>query len=484
MAQPVSDVGAAPRSYNILSLDGGGTWAILQAMALADLYGAETPGRAILQTFQLVVANSGGSLTAAGLMADMTPAALIAEFSSDSVRRQVFTRLSWLETFPRSAIPGFRLGPKYRTSAKLGALTAILDRYDPGLAQQPIQTLPWRMAQRGVSVPHLLLLAYDYDTNRAKFLRTNLRSHAGAQKFRAARAAGAPEYDTTLAEAVHASTNAPVNFFDAPAEISHSGQPIRTWDGAIAGYNNPILAGITEALANGVNRKTIRILSLGTGSVVLPQPGGPFTPAHPWLVAQRETPGLLRDLEKLSLSILENPPDVATYMAHMMIDDQLDYLRAERWDDPVRQETRIVRFNPLLQPIVRPGTEIFDVPGAHSRHPARLSPDEFMRLMQLDLDAVEDLDVALIQRFGRLWIDEWVNNQPILADATKVESELGQRWYSQGRKQARKLGLAPPPDPAKAAAEAQIVDDKHALEEAMRQAAQGGRSAARDTVPA
>ncbi len=42
-------------SYKILSLDGGGTWALLQAMALEDLYQG-CSGHEILSNFDLAVA--------------------------------------------------------------------------------------------------------------------------------------------------------------------------------------------------------------------------------------------------------------------------------------------------------------------------------------------------------------------------------------------------------------------------------------------
>ena len=51
--------------HNILSLDGGGSWAIIQVMTLQKLYGDAAPGSHVLKNFDLVVANSGGSIVAA-----------------------------------------------------------------------------------------------------------------------------------------------------------------------------------------------------------------------------------------------------------------------------------------------------------------------------------------------------------------------------------------------------------------------------------
>jgi hypothetical protein len=47
----------------------------------------------------------------------------------------------------------------------------------------------------------------------------------------------------------------------------------------------------------------------------------------------------------------------------------------------------------------------------------------------------------------------------------RVECEIGQRWYSQGREQARKMGLAPEPPPEQRADEEARVKTKVALEE-------------------
>jgi len=54
-------------TFRILSLDGGGTWALIEAMALGDLYPGET-GHQILSHFDLATANSGGSIVLGGLM--------------------------------------------------------------------------------------------------------------------------------------------------------------------------------------------------------------------------------------------------------------------------------------------------------------------------------------------------------------------------------------------------------------------------------
>ena len=424
--------------FDILSLDGGGTWALLQAMALGNLYGLDTPGNEILKRFRLVVANSGGSLNAAGLWANLTPRQLVKEFMSESIREQVFTRRPFYLRIPR--LLGF--GPKYFAGRKLDAIRRVLGKYNQNIADTPIQTLPCDFRRSDGCTTDLVVIAFDYDTNRAKFLRTNRGSSAGSQKDQ-------PPYRTSLAEAVHASTNAPVNYFDAPARITYNETPLRMWDGAIAGYNNPILAGITEALANGAERDAICVLSLGTGSCVLPM-RGEFTAKYDWLMANSYSGGfwpLIGDLKKLATSIVENPPDVATYVAFHMLGHKLPP-RAAPLHDPVRSDMRIIRLNPLIQPTVNHHVKtdplMFDVPAAGSPRESEMPPSDFRRLMSLELDAVGESDVDLIHRFGQLWLDDLVHNQAVLAGPTKLECELGHRWFGQAREHAKKIGLATP----------------------------------------
>ena len=63
-------------TYRILTFDGGGSWAILQVMALAKIYGDDARGHDVLSDFSLVAANSGGSITLGGLVENRTLADL------------------------------------------------------------------------------------------------------------------------------------------------------------------------------------------------------------------------------------------------------------------------------------------------------------------------------------------------------------------------------------------------------------------------
>jgi hypothetical protein len=100
-------------TYRILSLDGGGAWAILEAMALKELYG-NIGGRAILSQFDLVASNSGGSIVLGALIADFTPQRIIDLFLSDTERAKIFVDLPWYKKLVRV----IGLGPRYSTSGK------------------------------------------------------------------------------------------------------------------------------------------------------------------------------------------------------------------------------------------------------------------------------------------------------------------------------------------------------------------------------
>ena len=104
---------------------------------------------------------------------------------------------------------------------------------------------------------------------------------------------GAPA-NCTLAEAVHVSTNAPIDYFDAPAAIPSALD--RFWDGGITGCNNPAVAATTEAITQDVAAADIRLLSIGTGTVYLP-----FSDrAQPPFTADRSAPSFVADLQKLA----------------------------------------------------------------------------------------------------------------------------------------------------------------------------------------
>jgi predicted acylesterase/phospholipase RssA len=392
--------------YRILALDGGGTWALIQARALKAIYG-DVRGRDVLAQFELVAANSGGAIVAAALARDFTLSEIDGLFGDADARHEIFVSLPVWERLPNMALG---LGPKYRASAKLDGLRARL----APTADTPLDQLgPVIQRPGGPRPPDYLIIGFDFDRRRAVFFRSNAASRAGSSS-----AAPAP----TLAEAVHASSNAPVLFFDAPAVFdtaAFAGR--RFWDGALGGYNNPVLAAVVEARANGVPVEDIVVLSLGTGSVIRP----PESAEAPWpLGAPREASGTVHDLQEVAGAILDDPPDAATFIAHTLLGQPLGRDPAH----PVENGS-IVRLSPLVQPI--------RVDGRWSAPPP-LTDDTFGRLTELDLDAIEQEDIELLRTFCSAWIDGSVPNQPIRANAD-FECEIGFERFEPGATQWKKL---------------------------------------------
>jgi hypothetical protein len=403
-------------SFRILSLDGGGSWSLIQIMTLIDLYrsgGALLTGHHVLRDFDLVVANSGGSIVLGGLIKDLPLTEIQLIFEDKAQRHSIFAPTSgWrrLSLSMTRALSG--VAPRYSAHRKLDGLRRILnsDAGEPAIGDIPLDALKTR-----TKLPtELMITAFDYDRQREVFFRSNVKSRAASF--------GTPAI-ATLAEAIHASTNAPVASFDAPAAVSRGR---RCWDGALGGYNNPVLAGIAEALANGIEPQAIEVLSIGTGSVVLPAAGGSEDAATAKLVQLRARDSIAGDLRKLAGSILDDPPDAASLIAHLMLGQATPSDGAQP-----TTEGRLVRMNPLVQPI--------RVAGSWAR-PAGLieaedGSDEFVRLRDLAMDAVADDEIALIRKFCTLWHNDAVVNQPIRANSDTLECEIGQRWYNEARAQ-------------------------------------------------
>ena len=379
-------------SYRILSLDGGGTWALIQVKALIALYGQEVCGHEVLRDFDLVAANSGGSIVLGGLVENLQLGEILGFFEDEEKRRSIFSRSRTIWPLVHVAT-GF--GPKYSAANKLPALLAVLRK--TGAVRLDLVTR--HIPSRDPHVPiHLLIAGFDYDRNRATFFRS---APAGGPAW-----GTGDTSDVTLAEAIHASTNAPVNYFDAPAAFPE--QRGRYWDGAITGCNNPVLAGVTEAIVKGQSPNDIVALSIGTGSVVLP-PQKPGDPPSPYLCAPSPN-GVAAGLRKLAGSILDDPPDIASFLAHVMTGGAVAIAKPA--------DSRIVRMNPLISPVKKDG-EAWSAPGG-------MTADQFTHLAQLDMDAVEQQEVQAISNFAELWLQGAAPNQPLRINGDTLGAELGQ----------------------------------------------------------
>lgn len=365
-------------AFQILSLDGGGTWALIEVRALMNLYGNNATGHDVLKHFDLVAANSGGSLVLAGLVENLPLSEILDYFKDESKRRAIFAPTTKVGDQVLEAT--IHMGPKYSASAKLPAIEHLL----PATGTKKLDGIANAVLGPNGKPPHLLIVGFDYDSNRAVFFRS---AQAGGPAW----GEGAPA-TVTLAEAVHASTNAPVNFFDGPALL-----PLdidRYWDGGITGCNNPSLVAVVEAITLGQGPQSIHVLSLGTASVSLPlaAPGAPSSP----FTAPRASPSLLADLNKLATAILDDPPDAATFIVHAITGG------SQGVSAPA--SSRIVRMSPLISP----------TPGADGWLPPQgMSAAIFQYMCGIGMDALSDFDITYIDTYCTAWLKDDAPNQPI-----------------------------------------------------------------------
>ena len=383
--------------YRILSLDGGGSWALIQVMALQVLYGGDVKGHDLLKAFDLVVANSGGSLALGALIENLTLEQVADYFLNAQNRKKVFAPIGTLEDLGNTIFGAIGLAPKYSTAGKLTALRELL----PNFGDSKMSAIPARIAQSESKSPHFIICGFDYDRRRATFFRSNLKSDAASF--------GTP-INPTLAEAINASSTAPVKYFDTPAQIG----PLRYWDGAIAGYNNPVLAGVVEALANQQSPENIQVLSIGTGSVRLPI----AAVSDPSGVTQvPQNPTIPNNLAELAGSIIDDPPDAASFVAYVALRQPLPDA-----NQPTPVSGSIIRMNPMIQPVQKGDGSWVLPPG--------LSAADFTALVNLDLAVIDDNDIAKIRNLAQQWFAGKVPNQPIRSNSENFACEVGHSTFA------------------------------------------------------
>lgn len=436
----------APAPYNILSLDGGGSWALIQVRCLQKLFGEDKRGHEILRHFDLVAANSGGGIVLAGLVANLPLSAILAIFCTEYVRRDIFTPTQtwpwrWLHALSRVipwAAPS--IGPRYSTAHKYQALEAHFTRIEAqwnpnrspgGVAALCLEDVPAYVGGSDRDGPHVLITTFDYNRQRAAFFRSDKGSYGDSAALQHALVPVAPlnpkHKSARLLQAVHASSTAPVNFFDTPACLDLGGQLNYHWDGGVAGYNNPVMAAVTEALTNDVAAEAIRVLSIGTGTAVFPVRLPGVKAKFPDLVTEPTAEaGFLPDIRKLASSILSAPPDAASFEAFTALNPGFvpRWKKAHEANMPYPNRN-FIRANPSVQPhLVRDSTAGQD----RWMPPTGFSKRDIRAIRQLELDAITAESVALIVRLCDAWIADDLPNQPIRASAT-LECLLGQNTF-------------------------------------------------------
>jgi len=401
------------KTYRILSLDGGGSWALIQVKCLRKLF-AETfnnpdpNGHEVLAKFDLVSANSGGSLVAAAMAENLRLSEIEKIFSDAELRNKVFSKLNFFEKSLLTSVARiFKIGAKYATKRKQLALKEIL----PGIAQIDMMDIPAHIAQDGAIRTQFLIIGYDYYRNRAELFRSDCDSMASTSaierrlKKLSQATTNSSDCMVSLVDAIHASSTAPVNYFNEPATFLVNHKPKYYWDGGVTGNNNPVLVAVTEAICNREKYQIeqVQVLSIGTGTVSQLQYDEEIPVKYDELKAKHIAPGLIKDIQKMGTSILNDPPDTAAFVAYMILNPSMP-----------AQPVDFIRMNPALRPML-----IDDSKGKHWDLPTGIDKDEYAKLNAMDMDAVADDEVALIKKLCDNWLNgQGVPNQSIRSNAS------------------------------------------------------------------
>jgi hypothetical protein len=186
-----------------------------------------------------------------------------------------------------------------------------------------------------------------------------------------------------------------------------------------------VLAAVTEALGLGVEPLDIVALSLGAAQLYLPQskPGDAPSP----LLLTRSKAWWPHDLSNVAGAILDDPPDAASFLAHVMTGSGEGLTLT--LPSGGRVNSRIVRMNPLISPVMR---------GGKWCAPGDWTMAQFSFVADLEMDAVQEREVQAIMQYADLWLNDDAPNQPVRLDGNTLECELGQSTF-QDALQAWKL---------------------------------------------
>lgn len=370
--------------YNILSLDGGGSWALLQLLTLNEKYPGKT-GHEILKEFDLVIANSGGSIVLAALAENWTIAKALSLFDDKNKRETIFSRNRFKERFfPVDYIRlfGGAFGPKYSSKRKGEAFRNLF----PEINKRQMIELPEFIGKNSLKI---VVCTYDALNNRAKFFK----SYGDDNEY----------YDSVkLTQAIHGSSNAPIQYFDFPARFRARKSKIfyELWDGALGGFNNPVVAGLIEALKLGIPKSQIKLISIGTGNKLMSKEDKErFYQLKQIAVRERKKKFLLFRL-KLQLeyfmksvlnqakTILYQPPDWSNYVALKWLLDENGNAVSDRF----------IRLSPMIH--IDKNTPVS----------MKILLDSLYRL---DMDLTKDAEIDLLKQCFENWKTGLIKNQPV-----------------------------------------------------------------------
>lgn len=346
----------------VLSFDGGGVRCLLQAQILNDMY-PNMSGHQILKRFDVVTATSAGSVVLSGLLGDMTPRDIFESFRSPDFLNAIFARTYW---------PFF---PKWSTEKKRAGLLHILPHSDRDMNAIALD----------LGISRIIIPAFDVQSRRAHIF----------DSFRSGNA--------TLLDAVHASTTAPVTYFDAPATVGK-----RTyWDGGVCGLNNPAAYG-TAVAKEMFPDDDIWTLSLGSGVMV--------TEDDLNLSPSAFYPGAIRSCRNLISALVDDAPDVSTRYLWTMT------------------KGRYIRMSPVIGP-EQNGTT-FSLPEIYTADRALGGMDGYRSLSQTKLDSKDSDTIRKLALIGMYYLQDKIPTQTIsdmsdlnsTATTSKFYSRLKSLW--------------------------------------------------------
>lgn len=391
--------------YKILSLDGGGSWSLLQLLTLKDKYPDKT-GHEILREYDLVIANSGGSIVLAALVENWTIDKALTLFRDQKIREKIFSKNSfWERFFPVDYIRS--IGPKYSSKRKGKAFREIFEES----SKRQMNKLPGFIGKPSLKI---IVCTYDALNNRAKFFRSF---------------GSGPYYDSVkLTQAIHGSSNAPIQYFDFPARFKakNTGVFFELWDGALGGFNNPVAAGVIEAVKSGVRKSDIAVVSIGTSNKHMSNDDKKkFYDIKQTSIKQRGKKYKLWYLKpqlqffKMSIvnqakTILYEPPDWSNYVAFM-------FLFGENYNDGLDKDVlkRFVRLSPVI-------------------HTDKNTPPEIEKslneLYAMDMNLTKDEEIQKLEECFVNWKTGKISNQTIEYTITRENeliTTLGHKSYSE-----------------------------------------------------
>lgn len=205
----------------LLSIDGGGVRGKIVATFLALL--EKDLGNSIYNTFDFFAGTSTGALIILGITANQYTSEQITNLYNETNLKQIFDK-SFLGNLP------IHLGAKYKAEGKRKLLNQIFAQKHFLEINKPT-----------------LINAYDFINGKAVVFKSTGGSDS--------------EYNPLIAEVADATTAAPTYF---PSVVTDEPHPRNLIDGGIAS-NDPSLCLISEALMQGYNLSSIRLLSFGTG---------------------------------------------------------------------------------------------------------------------------------------------------------------------------------------------------------------------------